>query len=322
MNNNELNKVALDTVSRLVSNGGMACVSQQLSDTAKTIGNILVDGIGKGKLGTEIGEEILEVVTPDKQYLIKSVSISDSEQSTQKSAENPPPLAIISTRGSEGTNNDTTAQVTNCAKALQVCMGSGILPKETEVCSTLFMSLEVDRRETHRSVIFHQYLELLLNVDPRRMVIYTTDAILRLGLPTYLVETLLLVMQKIHPNIKVLPVKDFALPLLEVVQWNIKESESYSCITAEYGNNKNPGGKLIPIHDNDKEAMDQIRRQAPSTKSKWCAQKSLPPQIQQGIVRGAESHPNFDKLNTRQCMKHVLGTLKSRLDDTANEKPQ
>ena len=257
------------------------------SETSKQIGEILLHF--KSLSGYEIGQRISDLPKHELQLSVMPIATNEN-QAPEAPSEKLPPLAVVGARGSSNTNNDCTSQSSRCMIMLRLLVDLGVLPKDTEVLNTIHALLETDRRLAYRSPAFHLLLEFLHNLEPNRLVIFTIESILRIGETPELVSKLLLIMIKIHPNIKLLTVADFALHPVLKAEINAWYSYQYSSITADLGCNR---GAALVGSDEEATLLGSIHTKADEIADEWdeLNDDEMPPQIRDGIVRGKTPHP-------------------------------
>jgi len=250
---------------------------------------------------------IVERVSGD--FNIESIPICDSEQPNQcLSADKLPPLGILHTRGSDGTNSTTTSQFVHGLAALLVSVECKVLPQDTEVLKDIVAGLETNRRKTEDSDAVYNLCEILHKVDKERQVVLVMEASLRLGLLDEVVERLLIKFWSIHNNLKVLIVTEAGLHPIDMASINRKYDEDGKLITAECGGQKNPRDTSVEISGNDRQMQADIDSEAsvlkrdlmsisatneplpfPLTKSE-SESLSRYAQLKNGVTRGLDSN--------------------------------
>jgi len=220
------------------------------SISTKEIHKILVSGIVKGDSASSIKNAITEGF---KEHNWGTPKFSSCPILENPSTHSDPlaPIVFALARGSSGTDNDLTAQITKCSTTPYLLVKTGILPQDTMICQQVLAAFNIDRDEVYDAQAVSSFISFLLTTDEDRLVYLSVNEILRIGLPPKIVVTLVLVFIEIHPKIKLLSASDLGMSFIGVVLRNYEFYEGQKLINQVMGHQNLPGGKRVvgPEHE-------------------------------------------------------------------------
>jgi len=278
------------------------------------IGELLVSSIDKEKLSAaEIGEKLKQQFEGMKEDpdVIKTCLL-DNTQTT--SADSKAPIVFGVGRGSERTNNTGTTQCRNFSEAALVLVRAGMLPKNTRLCTDYFFAHETNKDKMHYAPALWHLLWSILHVDQDVQVILAMNELKRFG-RGQLVNKLLLIIESIHPDIKVVSVAEFSMHPNDVTNNNEEDILGYNSITDELGSNRGQNNG-VSVSDNELERLGRISSRARVRAQQLIdmAKEGLVPKIiSNGLRRGREV--SEDDESDRNDFKLVIDNVGRKVVD-------
>jgi len=220
------------------------------SDCTVNVRTILIKGLNNGDSASSITKAIKDGFN---QFNWEIFSFSSCPIREQQSNENDTLAPMVATlaRGSSGTDNCLTSQITKCTTTSYLLVETGILPPHTELVQQVFAAYNIDRDELCDAQAVSSLISFLLKTPREQLVYLSVNEILRIGLPPKDVVTLVLVFINIHPNIKLLSASELCMPFLGVVLRNYEFYQGQKLINQVLGWQKAPGGVRVGYLDSE-----------------------------------------------------------------------
>jgi len=284
---------------------------------AEIIGEIVASSIDEEKLSpAEIGELVkqhFEGMENDPD-VIKTCLLDNTQTTSATSADSKAPIVFGVGRGSDGTNNTGTTQCRNFLEAALVLVRAGMLPKNTRLCTDYFFAHETNKDKMHYAPALWHLLWSILHVDQDVQVILAMNELKRFG-RGQLVNKLLLIIESIHPDIKVVSVAEFSMHPNDVTNNNEEDILGYNSITDELGSNRGQNNG-VSISDSELERLGRISNRARVRAQQFIdmAKEGLVPKIiSNGLRRGREV--SEDDESDRNDFKLVIDYADSQVKD-------
>jgi len=321
----KINKLILpDLKAELYNNVQRWKLSPFCDDSVRTkeIYKILVSGIVKGDSASTITNAIRD---GNEKHNWAAPKFSSCPIIEQQSNENDALASIVASlaRGSSGTDNCLTSQITKCFTTPYLLVKTGILPQHTELVQQVFAAFNIDRDEVCDAQAVSSFISFLLKIPQEQLVYLSVNEILRIGLPPKDIVTLVLIFIKIHPNIKLLSASELGMPFLGVVLRNYEFYEGQKLINQVMGPQTLPGGYGRTVGPENELTLDSeitidseyqvvtngsnkttIKKLAESLLTHWVAFKDRNEtvfQIEEGIKLGL-THPNAGSIGGDVCV--------------------
>jgi len=296
----------------------------KISSEEEKIGELLAE-IGKGKLSAVDIGVILKHHSKDlitKAGVFKTCLL-DNTQTNVVDGDTKAPIVFGVGRGSKGTNNTGSTQCRNFSEAALVSVRTGILPKNTRLCTTYFFAHEQNKDKMHHAPALWHLIWSILHVNQNVQVILAMNELKRFGRGQLLNELISIILE-IHPNTKIISVRECFMHPNDVTNNNEEEILGYSSIADDLGSNRGQNNG-VDVSDDEQERLDRINRRA-KVRAKdilAIAKKGLIlKNILDGLKRGRETS-DVDESN-RKNLKLVVNNVCSLVQDEhtlLNEQP-
>lgn len=298
----------------------------ETSAGAEEIGELVASSIDEEKLSpAEIGKKAKQrFMGMEKDSDVFKTCLLDSTQTTTSATStSKAPIVFGTGRGSRYTNNTGSTQCRNTLESGLVFVRAGMLPKNTRLCTDYFFAYECNKDEIHHAPALWNLIWSVLHVDQDVPIILAMNELKRFG-RGQLLNKLLLIIHEIHPDFKVLPVREVGMHPNEVTNNNLENIFGYNIISETFGSNRGQNNG-VPISDEEQERLERISSRARVIASDYLeiAKKGLIlKNILDGLERGRETSDE-DKSN-RKNLKLVVNNVSRQVQDEhapLNEQP-
>jgi len=289
----------------------------EIATGAEEIGESIASSIDEAKLSpAEIGKQVKQQFKgmdspPD---VFKTCLLDNTQDTTSATSTSKAPIVFGIGRGSKRTNNTGTSQCRNTSEATLALVRGRMLPQNTQLCTDYFFAHECNKDKMHHAPALWHLLWCILHVDQDVQIILAMNEYKRLG-RGQLLNKLLLIIHAMHPNTKIVSVRECFMHPNEVTNNNEQDILEYSSINRSLGSNRGQNNG-VSVSDEERKRLDRISSRARAIAQQFidmAKEGFVPKIISDGLKRGREV--SEDDESDRNDFKLVIDCAHDKVKD-------